>query len=324
MIQTKIYDLNGFAPNVRNGMYGGNAGAKEGIDINNEPWIVKYPKNTNGMRGAVASYTTSPLSEYIGSHIYEILGIPVHKTILGIRNNKLVVACKEFCRTEGALREMRALKNVYNEELAEKLETSIHSTSDSRLIPLESMLAHLELNPILKDIAGIKERFWQQFIIDILINNNDRNNGNWGVILENGNYKLAPVFDNGAAFSNKLPDYKLEELLQNEIRLTQSIDTSRTTYSLNGKELFSRDILNINDTCFNLVAKKLIPDIQNKLPEIYYFIDGIPESYENISVCSSIRKAFYIESLQLRYEKFLQPIIEKSLKKNNDISFDIL
>ena len=41
------------------------------------------------MRGDVLSYMTAPLSEYIGSHIYEILGIDVHQTILGIRNGKL-------------------------------------------------------------------------------------------------------------------------------------------------------------------------------------------------------------------------------------------
>ena len=42
------------------------------------------------------SYTTSPISEYIGSYVYEIIGIPVHKTMLGIKDKKVVVACKDF------------------------------------------------------------------------------------------------------------------------------------------------------------------------------------------------------------------------------------
>ena len=50
------------------------------------------------------SYVTSPLSEYIGSHIYEILGYDVHKTILGICNdgkrNKVVCACKDFIKDD--------------------------------------------------------------------------------------------------------------------------------------------------------------------------------------------------------------------------------
>ena len=87
----KIEGINVTFPQTyeRNGTYGGQAGEKEGITIDGTYWIVKYPKSTKGMRGDVLSYMTAPLSEYIGSHIYEILGIDVHQTILGIRNGKL-------------------------------------------------------------------------------------------------------------------------------------------------------------------------------------------------------------------------------------------
>lgn len=64
------------------------------------------------MRSPEISYTTSPLSEFLGSKIYELLGYDVHKTLLGIRNNKLVVACKDFCETERTLREVRTLKTL--------------------------------------------------------------------------------------------------------------------------------------------------------------------------------------------------------------------
>ena len=90
----------------RHGMYGGMAGDKDGILYNNENWIIKYPKNMDTMNGVDKTqhqYTTAPLSEYIGSHIYKILGYNVHETLLGVRNNKIVVACKDFCETRGAL-----------------------------------------------------------------------------------------------------------------------------------------------------------------------------------------------------------------------------
>ena len=58
--------------------------------------MIKYPKTTRDMMNPQISYTISPLSEYIGSKIYESLNIPVHKTVLGMRNNKVVVACKDF------------------------------------------------------------------------------------------------------------------------------------------------------------------------------------------------------------------------------------
>ena len=145
----QIYNLDPYLTNERNGTYGGQAGEKEGITIDGTYWIVKYPKSTKGMRGDVQSYMTAARSEYIGSHIYEILGIDVHQTILGIRNGKLVVACKDFCQKEGSLREIRTLKNVYNNELSKQLEESLSSSSDSHLVDLEEFLQHFRYNPIL-------------------------------------------------------------------------------------------------------------------------------------------------------------------------------
>ena len=236
------FDLNTCPLSERNGTYGGKAGSKEGILIDGEYWIVKYPQNTQGMRGTLASYTTAPLSEYIGSHIYATLGIDVHRTELGTRNGKLVVICKDFCKIEGSLREIRTLKNIYNKELNEQLEASLSSTSDSHLINLEDIMIHLHYNPVLRQIPDIQTRFWEQVIVDALINNNDRNNGNWGILYEEGKYKLAPVFDNGAAFYNKLPDSKLSEYLADAAKFQQSADMSRTVFALNGKPLMANDL----------------------------------------------------------------------------------
>lgn len=77
-----IYDIDK-CPLAKGLYYGGHAGRKKAILIENEPWLVKYPQNTRNLDTVDVSYTTSPLSEYIGSHIYELLGIPVHQTILG-------------------------------------------------------------------------------------------------------------------------------------------------------------------------------------------------------------------------------------------------
>lgn len=105
-----IIDLNDCPLSYRHGTYGGQAGYKDGILYNEEYWIVKYPKSTKGMDGVAMSYTTSPLSEYIGSQIYSILGYDVHDTFLGIRNGKLVVACKDFRRDDELLLELRTIK----------------------------------------------------------------------------------------------------------------------------------------------------------------------------------------------------------------------
>lgn len=61
------------------------------------------------------TYSNGPFSEYIGSHIYGALGFPVHQTILGKRDNHVVVACRNFLNKERGERLFEAkliLKNV--------------------------------------------------------------------------------------------------------------------------------------------------------------------------------------------------------------------
>ncbi|MCR5608986.1 MAG: CtkA family protein [Lachnospiraceae bacterium] len=303
--------LDNYKLSNRNGTYGGKAGSKEGIVVDGENWIVKYPQNTKGMRGPLATYTTAPLSEYIGSNIYNILGIEAHKTRLGIRNGKLVVACKDFCKTEGSLREIRTLKNVYNKELNEKLEASLSSTSDSHLINMEDILIHLDFNPILHMIPEIKKRFWEQVLVDVLINNNDRNNGNWGVLYEDGNYKIAPVLDNGAAFSNKLPDSKLTEILEDKSRFIQSVNMSKTVYALGGKPLYAKDLCLIENEEFYKTAEYLVPIMEKRMEKMKDFINDIPEKNGDVYICSDVRKKYYIKSIEYRYNYFILPVYKK-------------
>ena len=71
----EIFDFSNAEYSNRNGSYGGAAGDKDGILINGEPWIAKYPKSNEGMAKSdkLSKFSQTPLSEFIGSHIYEIL-----------------------------------------------------------------------------------------------------------------------------------------------------------------------------------------------------------------------------------------------------------
>src|SRR5574344_1902869 len=113
---------------VRNGSYGGLAGDKDGVIIDGEPWIIKYPKETVGLskEDKLFRYSLSPLSEYLGSQIYSILGYPVHETRLGFRKGFLVVACKDFCDESTRLFEMRTLKNIHIPEMKQELKFDLH------------------------------------------------------------------------------------------------------------------------------------------------------------------------------------------------------
>ncbi len=196
----EIYDFSECEYSNRNGSYGGAAGDKDGILINGEPWIAKYPKSNEGMAKSdkLSRTTQTPLSEYIGSHIYGILGYPVHETLLGIRKGFVVVACKDFCDEKTRLLEMRTLKNIHIPEMNQKFQLDLHETNDDHLVDLNELFVHFELNPEISKIKGVSERFWDQIVIDGLIGNNDRKNGNWGILSCGDKRELAPIFDNGA------------------------------------------------------------------------------------------------------------------------------
>ncbi len=307
----QIYDLSKIPYSNRHGIYGGAAGNKDGILLNEEYWIVKYPKPEREFDTPInMSYSTSPLSEYIGSHIYEILEIPVHDTILGIRNNKLVVACKDFCKTRGQLMEMRTIKNGANNELESILEQEMHYSTSSERVNLNELLLHLDYNPILQMCDGVKERFWQSVIIDILIDNNDRNTGNWGILFDEltNSYHLAPVYDNGNSFASKTDDQKLQAVLNSSEKYQTDYYTgSRTAYDYNGHVMSAKKMIQFANPDLQNAICELVPHIDSKMEEICRMIDNIPEHIQDISICSSVRKDFYIKSLQARFNHIIMP-----------------
>lgn len=74
------------------------------------------------------------------------------------------------------------------------------------------------------------------------IDNNDRNNGNWGLLIDmtTGERQLAPVYDNGNAFSNKATDETLAALSED------SMVGGRTIYVLDQHLLSAKKFLKLD------------------------------------------------------------------------------
>lgn len=319
-VSTKIIGFDACPTNERNGTYGGQAGDKEGITYNGEYWIIKYPKSTKGMSGTnLLSYMSSPLSEYIGSHIYAILGYDVHETLLGFRNEKIVVACKDFCKQEGALREIRTLKNIYNSKLAYELEEQLNSTSSSRLVDIDDLMIHFKYNPILGNNPKVVERFWDQVVVDVLINNSDRNNGNWGLLYDQGKYGLAPVYDNGSSFYNKHTEQHIRNIYSDPNALSNSYIGISTVYKTGEMRLTGKKILSINDRNLFLSLRKNAAKIEASLPKIRNLIMGVPEEYQGIQICSKLHKEYYIKGIEERYNKLLLPALQAFINRENQM-----
>lgn len=322
----EIIDLDDCKLSIKNGTYSGAAGSKDGILYRGEEWMVKYPKNIKGLeRTGEASYSTAPLSEFIGSHVFEILGYDVHETLLGKRHGKIVVACKDFTGQDKRLLEIRSIKNYANEDLADRLDRSMSSTGSEHYVDLEELLLHLKYNDILTKIPGIEDRFWEQAVIDIFINNNDRNNGNWGILRDyQGDDTLAPIFDNGACLQTKISEDKIKEQISDEkISLTrQNAINTQTAYAINDHELSSQKFLMLAKEypALERSIKKVVPLIEDKMPQICDFIYSIPETYIDIegriyNVCSKERKELYVIQMQARQDLLLMPVYQEITNK---------
>ncbi|MFQ7536379.1 MAG: CtkA family protein [Clostridium sp.] len=267
------------------------------------------------MRKTEISYTTSPLSEYIGSHISQILGYPVHETKLGTKDNKLVVACKDFTDSHVRLQEFREIKNYYNKELEAILEDTVTDSNSVGSTSLHAVKAHLNYNSLLYMIDGMSERFWDCVMIDGLINNNDRNSGNWGILrYSDGSLALAPVFDNGASFSTKISDEKINDMLKNEDRILSSAISTVTGYNIDGKALQFGALLKLEDKDIHNAVKRVVPQILRHMDAITAFIYAIPNADNGIEIISEIRKEFYIKGMELQLQKLLLPAYEHTMR----------
>ena len=94
--------------------YTGANGSKIAVMYNDELYMLKFPVPPS--RNKEMSYTNGCVSEYLGSHIFEIIGIPVQETLLGtfMKNGreKVVVACRDFTTDDTVLQDFASLKNT--------------------------------------------------------------------------------------------------------------------------------------------------------------------------------------------------------------------
>ncbi len=315
-----IIDFSNCKLSDRNLEYGGRAGEKRGIVFNGERWFLKFPKNTIGMNRVTGlSYVTSPLSEYIGSQIYKILGYDVHETILGIcfdgKRNKAVCACKDFIADDKneILIPYTALRNDTNPDIMERLDGSFSSPSN-----INEIVFQLEHNDVLSKLRGAKERFYDVVIIDMLINNNDRNEDNWGVIKfkDSNTYKLAPIYDCGNSFYGKTSEERIAAILSDDTKLRSSALNGITAYEDESEKRISNlYILELNNVDLDKAIIRVYEKVVDELDEIKDFIESIPNDFNDLQIMSDDRKLYYIETFKLRLNDILKPKYSNLMRK---------
>ncbi len=256
---------------------------KKTLIYNNKKYLVKFPdpireKNKN------ISYINNAFSEYVGSNLFKLAGFNVQNTILGIYEfkgkEKIVCACEDFTDQEHVLYEFENLALSTNPD--KKIETE-----------LKDIMEVLEENKMI-NTEETKQKFWDMFILDSLIGNTDRHNGNWGFLQNKitGEIKFAPIYDCGSCLNPMLEDKELSKL--SEVELKNIATNVYSCLKEEGKKINYMNFLKQmqNEEC-NQAIKRVFPQIN--LEEMINFIHKI----ENMS---EIRKNFYEWIIKQRYK----------------------
>ena len=204
-----------YCPRVAARAYNGANGKKIAVRYEDAVWILKFPADSHDKPNEL-SYSNSCISEHLGSTIFRLAGIPAQETKLGTHMNgrtKIVCACRDFTSPGVRLHDFCSIKN-----------TVLDTGSGGAGTELDDILETIEHQDFIDPVI-VKERFWQMFVVDALIGNFDRHNGNWGFLVneKTGESALAPVFDCGSSLLPQADTRIMQLCLENEAEMNARI-----------------------------------------------------------------------------------------------------
>lgn len=290
---------------VRNKTYTGANGSKISVVYNGELYMLKFPAVPGINKGM--SYANGCISEYIGCHIFESVGIPVQQTLLGIYQKngkeKIVVACKDFAVGGFVLQDFASLKN-----------TIIDSVNNGYGTELEDITQAMEEQTAIEPRTLI-DRFWDMFIVDALIGNWDRHNGNWGFLYnaETDEITLAPVYDCGSCLFPQADENMMKATLVDSAERDMRIfERPLSGIKQNGQKIqYFRFISSLKNEECNTALKRVLPRMD---------IDKICRIVDETPAITDLQKDFYKMMLRERKEKILDFAYAKLLKREKKFS----
>ena len=270
--------------------YGGANGSKISIVYNNELYMLKLP--THSSKNPNISYTNSCTSEFLGCHIFNMLGLNAQETILGTydyhNKTRVVVACKDFAKPGTIVLDFASIKNQI-----------IDSTSNGYGTDLEDILDTIEKQNVV-DSKILREHFWDMFIIDAFIGNWDRHNGNWGFLYNQNTdqIEIAPIYDCGSSLFPQIDDELIKKIINSKSEMNARVYDFPTSAILkNGRRInYHKFITSLENEECNKAIKRIVPKIK---------LDNINELIEETPTLSYLQKDFLKKILKLRKELIL-------------------
>ena len=281
----KLFDFTNYP---LSGKFYGGTEKKLGILIDGFPYMLKFQKRTPfGLR-------FNTISEYIGCHVYQMLGFNCQDTFLGTYEGQNVVACKDFV-TDGF--QFVPFNDVGESTIEEDKEQYQYSYDDIMLL--------LSANKKLTNVEETISSFFEIYIVDALLGNFDRHGGNWGFLKKDNKYYLAPVFDNGSClFPSMVDEDEMKQIIDDEEQINMRVYTFPTSQiKLDGNK----------SSYFEVISSLKYAEINKALKKIYPLIDleKIFSLIDDVTLISDIHKLYYKTMIKNRYEKIIKFSYEK-------------
>lgn len=283
--------------------YNGANGKKIAVEYNGDAYMIKFPVNAY-KKPTELSYTNSCISEHIGSTIFNMLGVKAQETLLGTYRvngkEKVVCACKDFTENGKQLYDFCSIKN-----------TIIDSEHNGNGTELSEILETIEKQQFVEPDM-LLEHFWRMFVIDALLGNFDRHNGNWGFLYANKTKtsEIAPIFDCGSCLLPQADEKTMKQAIENvDVMNSRIYVFPKSAIKLNESKINYCDFLRETDNADCLEAVKEIYDKVN-MKEITDFIQDIPYITE-------LQKCFYSKYLEARFEKVIKMAYDHIMEKSD-------
>ena len=274
---------------------------KKTMILNGKKYLVKFPDPNRSTKLAI-SYINNVYSEYIGTKIFKLCGFETQEASLGKYSKdgkeRIVCGCEDFTRNDTKLIEFEKFENASIDPNPYKRE-------------LKDIFHILESGTYNVNLKEVKEKFWNMFIIDCLIGNIDRHNGNWGFLKDEktGNLTFSPVYDCGSCLFSTYTDEDMKECLQNETKMRDCLKNTSSAIKDNGARIKYFEFITSlkNEECNNAIMRMYN---QINLKRIFELID-------EVDVISDIRKQLYKTVIERKYKDILSVAYKKLNKIKN-------
>lgn len=284
--------------------YAGANGNKISVRYNGDIYMLKFP--SGGKVNLNMHYTNGCISEYLGCHIFELAQIPVQETLLGTYHDgnkeKLVVACKDMTSVGVVLQDFASLKNQ-----------SVTSERNGYGTELSEILYTFD-EQMAVEPEQLRRFFWDMFVVDALIGNWDRHNGNWGFLYNQATdeMRIAPVYDCGSSLYPQADEEIMKLVLENKgERRSRIYNRPVSAIRIGDKKINYYDyISSMENEDLNNALLRVVPRIKE---------DAISALVDSIPALSDLQREFYKMMLIERKHIILDETYDKIARKKEEL-----